>query len=176
MKKVIVASNNPVKIKVAEKAFSAVFPNEQFEFMGVKAESGVSEQPIGEETRLGANNRLNFIKKQYPDADFWVAQEGGGLFSDKGRLSNRAWIVISDKDNFIAESSTSNFYLPKKVEEYIKEGLVQGEACDKFFNTINSKQGLGAIGYLTEGVYDRAEYYLQPAIIALSEIKHKDWF
>ena len=175
MKKVIVASENPVKIKVAEKAFSTVFPKEQFEFLGVKAESGVGDQPMGEDTRLGANNRLSFILKKYPDADFWIAQESG-LFEDKGMLTNRAWIVISDKDNFIAESSTSNYYLPKKVEEYIKEGLEQGDACDKFFNTVNLKYGQGAIGYLTEGVYDRTEYYLQSAVIALSQIKHKDWF
>ena len=175
MKKVIVASENPVKIKVAEKAFFAVFPDEQFEFIGVKAESGVGDQPMGEDTRIGANNRLSFIKEKYRDADFWIAQEGG-LFLDKGRFSNRAWIAISDKDNFIAESSTSNFYLPKKVEEYIKEGLEQGQACDNFFNTINSGRKFGAIGYLTEGIYDRTEYYLQPAVIALSQIKHKDWF
>jgi len=35
---------------------------------------------------------------------------------------------------------------------------------------------LGAIGHLTDGIYDRTEYYLQPAVIALSEIKHEDWF
>ncbi|MEI8270021.1 MAG: inosine/xanthosine triphosphatase [bacterium] len=175
MKKVIVASENPVKLKVAEKAFFAVFPNEQFEFIGIKAESGVPDQPIEEETRIGANNRLSFIKEKYPIADFWIAQEGG-VFLDKGRLSNRAWIVVSDRDNFIAESSTSNYFLPKKLEEYIKDGLEQGAANDKFFNTINSKQGLGAVGCLTDGIYDRTEYYLQPAVIALSQIKHKDWY
>jgi inosine/xanthosine triphosphatase len=175
MKKVIVASENPVKISVAERAFSAVFPNEQFEFIGVKAESGVSSQPMGEDTRLGAKNRLNFIKEKYPEADFWIAQEGG-LFEDRGRLSNRAWIAVSDKDNFVAESSTSNFYLPKKVEEYIREGLELGLACDKFFNTINSGRKSGLIGHLTDGIYNRTEYYLQPVVIALSEIKYKDWF
>jgi inosine/xanthosine triphosphatase len=175
MKKVIVASENPVKIKVAEKAFLTVFPNEQFEFIGVEAESLVSAQPFGEEARVGAKNRLDFIKKKYKGADFYFAVEAG-LFKDKDRLSNRAWIIVSDKDGFIAESSTSNFYLPKKIEEYIKAGLELGHAIDKFFNTNNSKHGIGAIGYLTDGVYNRMEYYLQPAIFALSELKHKDWF
>ena len=175
MKKVIVSSENPVKIKVAEKAFFAVFPEEQFEFMGVKAESGVGDQPMGEDTRIGANNRISFIKEKYPDADFWIAQESG-LFEDKGKFFNRAWVVISDREDFIAESSTSNYYLPKKIQEYIKEGLEQGEACDKFFNTINSGRKLGAVGQLTDGIYDRVEYYLQSAVIALSQIKHKDWF
>jgi inosine/xanthosine triphosphatase len=175
MKKVIVASENPVKIKVAKKAFATVFPNEQFEFTAVKTESKVPDQPKEEEARIGARNRLNFIKEKYPEADFWIAQEAG-LFLDKGRLSNRAWIRVSDKDGFVAESSTSNFYLPGKIEEYIKSGLELGHAVDKFFNATNSKHGLGAIGYLTDGIYDRLEYYMQPAVFVLSEIKHKDWY
>lgn len=175
MKKVIIASENPVKIKVAEKAFASVYPDEEFEFVAIKSDSGVSDQPIGEETRLGASNRLSFIKDKFPDADFWISQEGG-LFEDRGRLSNRAWITVCDKDGCTTEASTSNFYLPKKVEQYVKEGLELGHANDKFFDTINSKQGVGVIGYLTDGLYDRTEYYLQPAIIALSEIKHKGWF
>ncbi|MEK7588494.1 MAG: inosine/xanthosine triphosphatase [Patescibacteria group bacterium] len=175
MKKVIIASENPAKIKVAEKAFASVYPEETFEFIAIKSDSGVPDQPMGEETRLGANNRLKFIKGKFPDADFWISQEGG-LFKDGNRLSNRAWIAVCDKEGCLTEASTSNFYLPKKVEEYVKEGLELGHANDKFFDAVNSKQGVGVIGYLTDGIYDRTEYYLQPAIIALSEIKHKDWF
>lgn len=175
MKKVIIASENPVKVKVTEKAFALVYPNEEFEFVPVKSDSLVPDQPMGDETRIGANNRLNFIKDKYPDADFWISQEGG-LFEDNGRLSNRAWMVISDKDGFIARSSTANFYLPKKVAEYIKEGLELGHATDKFFDLINSKHSAGIVAMLTDGLYNREEYYLQPTIIALSEIKHKDWF
>ncbi len=175
MKKVIVASLNRAKLQVAEKAFQAVFPNESFEFIGVSAPSLVPDQPMGDESYIGAKNRLSFIKENYKDADFWISQEGG-LFEDKGRLSNRAWIIISDKDGFTAESSTSNFYLPKKISEYVKEGMELAFAIDKFFDTKDSKHSSGFLGYLTDGVYSRIDFYLQPAIIALSEIKHKDWF
>ena len=51
-----------------------------------------------------------------------------------------------------------------------------GDANDKFFSSVNSKQGIGAIGYLTDGLIDRENYYLQAAIIALSELKHQDWY
>lgn len=175
MKKVIVASENPVKVEIAKEAFGLVYPGEEFEFVAIKSDSGVPDQPMGEETRQGARNRLAFIQAKFPNADFWISQEGG-LFEENGRLSNRAWITISDKAGFTAEASTSNFYLPKRVAEYVREGLELGHANDKFFNTVNSKQGSGAIGHLTDGVYNRVEYYLQPAVIALSEIKHKDWF
>lgn len=175
MKKVIVASENPVKIQVAEKVFTSVFPNEDFEFVGVKAISGVPDQPMEEEARLGAKNRLDYIRENYKGADFYIAIEAG-LFEDRGRLSNRAWITISDKSGFTAESSTSSFYLPKKVEEYVQNGVELGLANDSFFKTVNSKHGLGAVGHLTDGFCTRVDYYLQPAIIALSEIKHRDWF
>jgi inosine/xanthosine triphosphatase len=175
MKKVIVASLNRAKLQVAQKAFEAVFPDESFEFLPVDAPSLVPDQPMGEEAYIGARNRLYFIKENHKDADFWISQEGG-LFEDKGRLSNRAWIFISDKSGFTAESSTSNFYLPKKISQYVKEGTELGFAIDKFFETKDSKHNSGFLGYLTDGVYGRVDFYLQPAVIALSEIKHKDWF
>jgi len=175
MKKVIVASENPVKIKVAEKSFKAVFPEEEFEFIGIKSDSGVPDQPMGEETRMGAENRLKFIRGKYPEADFWMSQEGGA-FPEGDNIYNRAWIMVSDKEGFVGESSTAHLYLPKGIVAYMKNGLELGDAGDKFFNTQNIKHGSGVIGALTGGVYDRAEYYTQAGVIALSMIKHKDWY
>jgi inosine/xanthosine triphosphatase len=174
-KTVIIASTNPVKIRVAERAFAAVFPGEQFDFTAAKSDSGVPDQPTGDETRTGARNRLSFIKNKYPDADYWISQEGG-LIDEGGRLSNRAWIAVCDAGGFTAETSTSHFHLPTAVAGYIAQGMELGHANDKFFGSVNSKQGIGAIGHLTDGVIDRTEYYLQAAIIALSEVKHQDWY
>lgn len=175
MKKVIVASENPVKIKVAEQTFKAVYPEFEFEFVGIKSDSGVGDQPIGEQTRLGAENRLNFIKEKYPEADFWISQEGGAFWEGE-KLYNRAWIMISDKDGFIGESSTAHFYLPKEIVKHMKDGLELGDAGDKFFQTQNIKHGPGVIGHLTNGIFDRADYYTQAGIVALSTVKHKDWY
>jgi inosine/xanthosine triphosphatase len=175
MKKVIVASKNPVKIEVARKAFAAVFPAEQFDFIGVQSESGVPEQPMGNETIKGAQNRLRFIKKNNPAADFWISQEGG-TWREGARLFEQACIMVTDQTNYITESLTAKFYLPKELAHYIEEGMELGMAADKFFNSVNSKHGLGAIGHLTDGIIDRTNYYLQAAIIALSELKHKEWY
>ena len=175
MKKVIIASENPVKVSVAKRAFSSLYPNEVFEFVAIKSESGVSDQPMNNETKQGAINRLDFIKNNYPEADFWISQEGG-TFEDGDRLYNRAWMAACDKSGYVATASTSHFYLPTKIVEYIKEGMELGDANDKFFSSINSKQGIGTIGYLTDGLIDRENYYLQAAVIALSELKHQDWY
>ncbi|MCA9389412.1 MAG: inosine/xanthosine triphosphatase [Candidatus Magasanikbacteria bacterium] len=173
--KVIVASTNPVKIEVAKQAFEQVFPNERIEVMGAKSHSGVPDQPFDDETLLGAENRLKDIQTTYPDADYWIAQEGG-LHNEGSSFYNRAWIIISDKDGAKSKASTANFYIPKTIAEYVRQGDELSVASDKFFNTENSKQKSGGIAFLTDGLINRTSYYVQAAIIALSQLKHKDWY
>jgi inosine/xanthosine triphosphatase len=175
MKIVAIASTNPVKIEVAKRACAAVFPDETFEFIPLKSESGVPDQPMDEEGRRGARNRLAFIKKQRPDADYWISQEGS-LFRDGEKLASRAWIAAMDASGFVTESSTASFVLPEAVEKEVRGGLELGHAIDKVFNTTNSKHGEGAIWYLTDGLINRTEYYLPAAIIALSGLKHREWY
>jgi inosine/xanthosine triphosphatase len=175
MKKVVIASENPVKVEVAKRAFAAVFPDESFEYIAYKSESNVPEQPMGEETIQGARNRLAYIKTHIPDADYWISQEGGA-YTDYNEMYARAWIVVSDTEGFTAEASTASEHLPNGIAELMHSGIELGHATDMFFNQTNTKHGLGAIGYLTDGLITRMDYYLQPAIIALSELKHKDWY
>jgi inosine/xanthosine triphosphatase len=175
MKTVIVASENPVKVAVAKRSFTAVFPGEEFTFTPVKSESGVSDQPFNDETQCGAENRLEFIRSKYPEADYWMSQEGGS-FEDGDALYNRAWIMACDKSGFIAKSSTALFYLPTEVTKLVQGGMELGHATDEFFSSVNSRHGVGAVGFLTDGIIDRENYYLQAAIIAVSQLKHKDWY
>ena len=173
--KVIVTSTNPVKVHVANRAFGTVFPDISFEFVAIKSESGVPNQPMNDETRLGARNRLSFCRQHYPEADYWISQEGG-LHTEGERLFNRAWIAVSDADGFIAESSTPHFYIPTGMVPQIKSGSELSQATDDFFSTRNSGQTIGLVGHITDGLIDREEYYLQAAIIALTQLKHKEWY
>lgn len=175
MKTVVVASTNPVKLEVAKRAFAVVYPDESFEYIPLKSESGVPDQPMDEEGREGALNRLAFVKKERPEADFWISQEGS-LFRDGEKLASRAWIAAADATGSIAESSTASFVLPEKVATLVREGMELGHATDKVFDTENSKHGVGAIWYLTDGRINRTEYYLQAAIIAVSGLKHAEWY
>ena len=60
MKKIVVASKNPVKINATLDGFLRMFPDEQFEIVGVSAASEVSDQPMNDdETYRGAFNRAN---------------------------------------------------------------------------------------------------------------------
>ena len=47
-------------------------------------------------------------------------------------------------------------------------GMELGEANDRVFATVNSKQGGGAYGLLTDGRYTRESIYTQTLIIALT--------
>ena len=108
MKKVIIASKNPVKINATKKAFEEVL-NDHFEFEGVSADSSVSDQPMSnKETLQGATNRLDNI--QNLKANFFVSIEGGvDLLDDNYEAF--AWIVISHK-NKISKAMNRKFSMP----------------------------------------------------------------
>src|SRR3989344_1784133 len=98
MKKVVVASTNPVKIETTKIGFGFVFPDEEFVFEGVMASSRVSDQPLSEEETLqGAHNRVTHAQELVPDADFYVGLEGG-MEDKEGELHEIAWIVVKSKE------------------------------------------------------------------------------
>jgi len=97
MKKVIIASKNPVKVNATKKAFENVFPAEHFEFIGLQVPSFVSDQPMSdEETLEGAINRAENAKLARKDADFWVGIEGG-IETDGINMDAFGWMIILSK-------------------------------------------------------------------------------
>ncbi|WP_420316975.1 inosine/xanthosine triphosphatase [Ekhidna sp.] len=170
--KVIVASKNPVKINSARNGFNQMFPTEAIEIEGISAPSGVSDQPMtNSETLQGAKNRAEFVKKEVPDADFWVGIEGGIEDTSDG-MEAFAWVVILSK-NQKGQSRTSTFYLPPKVRELVLQGVELGHANDQVFEEHNSKQKGGAVGSLSNGLLGRTEYYEQAVILALIPFVNK---
>lgn len=175
MKKVVVASTNPVKINCVAQALSEVFPEEFFDVNGHKAPSGVSDQPMtNEETLIGAENRSDYIKQQFPEADFWVGIEGG-IQEEDGMMDAFAWVVIKSA-NQKGIARTATFSLPPKVAELVKEGVELGHADDIVFGRNNSKQQDGAVGLLTRGLINRTEYYKHAMIMALIPFNHPELY
>ena len=166
--KVIVASRNPVKIGAASDAFASVFPAASIDISGLEVESGVDDQPDSDaETRGGARARVLQAIEAAPDADFWVGFEGGVEVID-GQLMAFAWIAVRGRRGDISEARSATLPLPPAVKDLIEAGLELGEANDRVFSTVNSKQGGGAYGLLTEGRYTRESIYAQTLIIALT--------
>lgn len=176
MKKIIVASLNPVKIAAAELAFKRVFPEEIINIQGVAAKSEVSDQPLSnEETYLGALNRIKSAQALLKEADFYIAFEGG-VADVNGVLEEFAWIIVSDNSR-ISHSRSASFSTPTILRDLvINQGLEMGEAADIVFNDENIKQKMGVVGCLSKGLVNRSDLYVQPAILALLPFIHPDLY
>jgi inosine/xanthosine triphosphatase len=175
MMKIVVTSFNPVKIEAAREAFESSFPGVEIQITPLKVDSGVPDQPMtDEETRRGAHQRVENARRQLPGADYWVGLEGG-LDSFEGQLMGFAWMAVAGAGNRISESRSATLPLPPQVQALIAEGLELGEANDRVFATLNSKQGGGAYGLLTDGLMTRESIYTQTLILALIPFTHELW-
>ncbi|MDP4039759.1 MAG: inosine/xanthosine triphosphatase [Candidatus Pacearchaeota archaeon] len=175
MKKVIIASKNPVKIQAVKNGFEKMFPNQEFDFVGISVPSNVADQPFSnDETLLGAQNRADNSSNEVKDADFYVGIEGG-IEHVETEMEAFAWVVIKSAGKY-GKARTGTFFLPKQVVELIKEGKELGEADDIVFKHNNSKQENGAVGILTGDVIDRTKYYTEAVILSLIPFKNVDLY
>ena len=177
MKKVIIASKNPVKINATKIGFEKMFPNDNFEFESVSVPSDVSEQPTDEkETMLGASNRASNASISVPNADYWVGIEGGIEKSNR-EMCTFTWIVIkSNSTDIVGKARTGTFFLPPKIVELIAGGKELGEAGNIIFGQINLKQKGGAVGLLTKDVIDRTKFYSETVVLALIPFKNSKFY
>ncbi len=176
MKKIVIASKNPVKMNAALAGFKKMFPDEDFTIEGVSVLSGVSDQPMTDtETSAGAKNRAENASRERPEADFFVGIEGG-VEEKNGEMEAFAWVVVKAKGDGFGKGRTGTFFLPPRVAELVKEGKELGEADDIVFQRTNSKQENGAIGILTGNVIDRTTYYTDAVAIALIPFKNKELY
>jgi inosine/xanthosine triphosphatase len=172
---VVVTSFNPVKIAAVEQAFLSQFPSAQTHIVPIGVDSGVADQPMSDdETRQGARNRVAAAKQKLPDADYWVGLEGG-LEDFDGDLMAFAWMAVAGPGGRVSESRSATLPLPPAVQALVANGLELGEANDRVFSTLNSKQAGGAYGLLTNGLMTRESIYTQTLILALIPFVHELW-
>ncbi|WP_017730350.1 inosine/xanthosine triphosphatase [Nafulsella turpanensis] len=173
---VVVASRNPAKIKAAELGFSRMFPDQEFVFDGISVASGVADQPMtDDETFMGALHRALTAQQEQPEADYWIGLEGG-LQEEGDDFYAFAWIVLIGPKGMQGKSRTGTFVLPLEVAELVRDGKELGEADDIIFGKTNSKLSSGAIGILTHGLIDRAEYYAGAVAMALIPFKNPELY
>ena len=176
MKKIVVASKNPVKIKAALDGFTKMFPEETFTAAGVDVPSEVADQPTTDaETYQGAFNRAKNASTYSSDGDYYVGLEGGIELKD-GSMEAFAWMVVISAGGQVGRGRTGTFFLPPKVSELVQQGMELGDADDIVFGKTNSKQAGGAIGLLTHDVIDRTGYYTEAIVFALIPFKNPSLF
>lgn len=162
MQTIIVASTNPAKITAVTDAFAAAFPHQQFITTGIKANSGVRDQPLtNAETLLGANNRITDCRQRYPKADYIVGLEAG--LDDNFTF---AWMVIEHQGK-ISTARSASLPLPPLALTKIAQGMELGDVMDEMFDQQNIKQKGGAIAMLTNHLLSRSSVYQQALILAL---------
>jgi inosine/xanthosine triphosphatase len=171
---IVVGSKNPVKINAAKHIFAMYFPQHSINCQGVDAPSNVPDQPIGEEeTRIGAQNRVEHCKTHYP-ADYYVAMEGGAEQFSYG-AATFAYVVIDNALNQVIGRS-SNLPLPQIFYNALLNGEELGDVMDKAFNTTNIKQQGGAIGLLTNHHATRESTYTQALTLAMAPFLHSSLY
>lgn len=172
--KLCVASQNPVKINAAKEALQLVFPGADVESVGVNAPSLVAEQPMTEdETREGAENRLDFILKHH-SCDFAMAMEGGVDKFSFG-AATFAYVAIGHGDKQSIGRSAL-LPIPDSVYQSLCNGEELGDVMDQLFNQHNIKQRGGAIGVLTQGLATRQSVYTQALILAMAPFMNPELY
>ena len=166
--KVLVGSENRVKVESARQSFSKFF--NPLEIHGLSVDSGVSAQPFNEETFVGAKNRAEQAKRindeQHLNANFFVGIEGGVL-----QLHNRWFqftvIHVLDPQHRESFGTTGLYELPDWIIEKLLAGIELSHIIDELTGDFNTKEKQSASGFFTNGVVDRLLNYTQAVTFAL---------
>ncbi len=175
--KVLVGSENPVKIEAVKEAFSKYFKN--VEVIGIKVDSKVPAQPINNETFEGAKNRALELKRineeKNLNAKFFVGIEGG-IIKIYSKWFAFGGMCIIDEEGRMGFGTSPHFELPEKIVKELLNGIELGDVMDKITGKHNIKQKEGAIGIFTKGKMNRKNLYVQGLIVALVPFLNEDLY
>ena len=168
MIKILVGSQNPVKIESVKESFSNYFKD--IEVIGLDVNSGVSDQPINDEIFEGAKNRALELKKKNKlenlNNDFFVGIEGG-ITKFHSKWCNFMVVYIIDNKGRTGLGASSFFELPEIVTEKLLNGGELGPVMDELTGESNIKHKGGAIGFFTKDVLNRKDLCVSGVITAL---------
>ena len=166
--KVLVGSENPVKIQSVQDGFLTFF--DQVEVEGIHVDTGVAEQPVNDAVFEGAKHRAENIKRindqQNLGATFFVGIEGG-VFQLQERWFCLNVVYILDHHNRDSFATTGLYELPSAISEdlLIEKGL--GRAMGELANDTYAAREHGTVGFLTNGKMDRFQNQVQGITLAL---------
>lgn len=160
---VLCATTNPAKIQSVLLAFTHIYGDGSCQVESIAVNSDVPEQPFGsDETKIGAQNRVNNARKLRPDADFWVAIEAG---IDEG--STFSWVVIENAHQH-GEARSATLPLPELILHHVSAENSLGRVMSEYSGIDEIGRKEGAIGIFTAGRLTRSTVYYQAVILALS--------
>ena len=176
--RIVVGSQNPVKLEAVSVAFARFFPDVSFEVQPVSVPSGVSVQPLSDaETLLGATNRARAARELERDADFWLGIEGGlqPVPCEPVSYLSYCWVVVLGRQQ-AGRARSASYELPKAICDLIRQGMELGDADDLIFGVSGSKRDSGGVGLLTDGRVTRSQFYAEAVKLALIPFVNPELF
>lgn len=171
--RIAVGSTNNVKIRAVAGVAHRVWP--EAEILGVDVSSGVSDQPHGDEEAIAGAIRRARSALDELDADLAVGLEGGVTETSRGTYTN-AWCAIVARNGATSVGGSVALPLPPRVAARLRQGWELGDAMDELTGMEDTKKKMGAVGILTNGLFDRERAYQQIVAYALARHLHPDWY
>ena len=144
-----VGSLNRVKVEAVRNVMERIYG--EVRITAVDSKSGVPDQPFGEQTRRGAENRA---RGALGDHQMSVGIEAG-VFEFPDGLYDIQHCCILSKDGRITYGQGSGFRYPDDVAGLVRSGSTVGDAFDTLFGSEGIGKKAGAIGMLSKGLLDR---------------------
>ena len=126
MLKIAIATKSPEKIKGIITAFSRFFHIEESEIESYynSTDSGVSHQPFGDTTYQGAFNRVQSIRHEFPNADFYIGCEAGIECSYNQYFNVQVICIVEKSSQRELWGKSAGWSIPSKgIETIRKKGL-----------------------------------------------------
>lgn len=164
---VAAGSTNPAKSGAVRTVLARAFPG--CTIVTVDVPSGVPAQPIGAaQTAAGARQRARNALAAVPGAHLGIGLEGG--VETDGHLINCCALMGRDGRENLAWGV--RFPLPPAVVDRVLQGEELGLVMDQLAGIPASKQKLGAVGILTNGLLTREEMWQGAIACALMPFLH----
>lgn len=158
---IAVGSMNQVKVEAVRTVMERIYGSVRI--IPVKADSGVPDQPFGEDTYKGAVNRANAALGPHALS---VGIEAG-VFEIHGHLYDVQHCAVADRSGRITVGMSSGFRYPDRVAELVRNGMTVGEAMSRAYGDTARGNKEGAIGILSKGMLDRKSLTEQSVTAAM---------
>ncbi|MCG3216580.1 MAG: DUF84 family protein [Candidatus Heimdallarchaeota archaeon] len=168
MMKIVVCSENPVKIQAVKEAFSLYFSDFSIKKLGLKEHKTVSKQPLsGNQTLESAIKRVE-IAREIKTGNYYVSLEGGVSKDQYGAFLT--WFVcIINESGKKSIAGGGRMPLPLVLYEKLSEDKRKelGDIIDELTSDVNTKQKGGASALFTGGEVLRKDVFKRDIIMAL---------
>ena len=175
--KILIGTKNQGKVEGAKRALSKYFSD--FEIEGISVSSDVPEQPVNEQTYMGAKNRVKNLK-QYAEennikSDFFMAIESGlNNFYGEWYIVNFA--VVEDSNGLCSSGTASGFPVPERLVEKIKQIGLSEVMNDTFGKDDERHNKTGGIQLLTHNNISRIDLTESAFVMALTKfVNGENW-